>query len=196
VLSFFLFVSSVAASNSVTASPTNDTNALTQQFGSLRFFLSAATNSSVNEVNLAPLTSSLATLDYSSFQVCCNCHHTQCVSCVAASTAYKRLPLTSGTALLHPGHPLPNHRIQHRLNHHPKHCIDKLRPVRLHGLPPCRRDRFRRSFIIQRGSRRRDLVQFAVQPLQLHRQRSDSLLYQRLYRGQFDVLAAVFESLV
>ncbi|KAF3407888.1 E3 ubiquitin-protein ligase RNF13 [Talaromyces pinophilus] len=68
LLFLLLLVSSVAASNSVTASPTNDTNALTQQFGSLRFFLSATTNSSVNEVNLAPLTSTLATLDYSSFQ--------------------------------------------------------------------------------------------------------------------------------
>jgi hypothetical protein len=70
LLFLLLLVSSVAASNSVTASPTNDTNALTQQFGSLRFFLSATTNSSVKEVNLAPLTSTLATLDYSSFQVC------------------------------------------------------------------------------------------------------------------------------
>lgn len=69
-LLFLLLVSAVAASNSVTASPTNDTNALTQQFGSLRFFLSAATNSSVNEINLAPLTSTLGTLDYISFQVC------------------------------------------------------------------------------------------------------------------------------
>ncbi|KUL89012.1 hypothetical protein ZTR_06008 [Talaromyces verruculosus] len=68
LLFLVLLVSSVAASNSVAASPTNDTNALTQQFGSLRFFLSATTNSSVNEVNLAPLTSTLATLDYSSFQ--------------------------------------------------------------------------------------------------------------------------------
>lgn len=62
----FLSVSAVAASSSVTASPTNTT----QQLGSLRFFLSAPTNSSGNEINLAPLTSSLATLDYSSFQVC------------------------------------------------------------------------------------------------------------------------------
>ncbi|KAF5015399.1 hypothetical protein F66182_13288, partial [Fusarium sp. NRRL 66182] len=68
LLYLLLLVSSVAASNSVTASPTNNTNALTQQFGSLRFFLSAAINSSVDLVNLAPLTSNLATLDYSTFQ--------------------------------------------------------------------------------------------------------------------------------
>ncbi|EEA24760.1 hypothetical protein TMatcc_007861 [Talaromyces marneffei ATCC 18224] len=69
LLSLLLFVSSpVAASNRVSASPTNDTNALTSQFGALRFFLSAAADSSINEVNLAPLTSYLATLDYSSFQ--------------------------------------------------------------------------------------------------------------------------------
>lgn len=114
VLSFFLFVSSVAASNSVTASPTNDTNALTQQFGALRFFLSAATNSSVNEVNLAPLTSSLATLDYSSFQVCCNCHHTQCVSrvhsvhCVQAPSADIRYSASPSRApSTKPPHPTP-----------------------------------------------------------------------------------------
>lgn len=78
LLYLLLLVSSVAASNSVTASPTNNTNALTQQFGSLRFFLSAAINSSVDLVNLAPLTSNLATLDYSTFQVCRDSGHTQC----------------------------------------------------------------------------------------------------------------------
>lgn len=78
LLCLFLLVSSVAASNSVTATPTNDTNALTQQFGSLRFLLNAATDSSVDVVNLAPLTSTLATLDYSSFQVCRDSYYTQC----------------------------------------------------------------------------------------------------------------------
>lgn len=159
LLSLLLFVSSpVAASNRVSASPTNDTNALTSQFGALRFFLSAAADSSINEVNLAPLTSYLATLDYSSFQVRChsliNCHDTRVYN------AYKQqhLPLTSGTAPLHRGQPLPNYCLQHRLNHLAKYRIDKLRPVRLHGLSPCRRHSFRRSFIVQRGSRRRGVV--------------------------------------
>lgn len=114
----------------------------------------------------------------------------------SAYHAYKRLPLTSGTALLHPGHPLFNHPIQHRLNHDPEHCIDKLRLLRLLGLPRCCRDRFSRSFIIQRASRCRDPVQSALQVLQLHGQRSDSLLYQRLHHRQFDVFAAIFESIV
>lgn len=83
-LLILLFVSSVAASNSVTASPTNDTNALTNQFGSLRFSLSDSTE----EVNLAPLTSTLATLDYSSFQVCVTCDTPGVSSVERAYNAY------------------------------------------------------------------------------------------------------------
>ncbi|EED18541.1 RING finger domain protein, putative [Talaromyces stipitatus ATCC 10500] len=59
------FTVRVSAANIVSANPTNDTNALTRQFGPLRFFLSG---SSADRISLAPLTNNLRTLDYSSFQ--------------------------------------------------------------------------------------------------------------------------------
>lgn len=59
----------VSASPSITASPTNDTLALTQNVGNLRFILNDTQTPFSTAINLAPLLPSLAELDYQQFQV-------------------------------------------------------------------------------------------------------------------------------
>jgi hypothetical protein len=65
-----LLPASASASASVSASPSNNTLALTEHAGTLRWLLTSSPNAFATEIDLAPLTVSLATSDYTEFQVC------------------------------------------------------------------------------------------------------------------------------
>lgn len=68
VVPLVLLRPAAASSVTVSASPSNDTIALTQQYGSLRWLLTDSQNAFSTQIGLAPLTQPLATLDDQDFQ--------------------------------------------------------------------------------------------------------------------------------